>query len=61
MHRSVPSGYLQRHSVMTILRQWHRLPGEVVELPSLEVFRNHGDVALRDMVSGHSMMGWGWT
>jgi len=46
---------------MTIVRQWHRLPGEVVELPSLEVFRNHGDVALRDMVSGHGRMGWGWT
>jgi len=24
-----------------------------VELPTLEVFKNHGDVALRDMVSGH--------
>ena len=26
---------------------------EVVESPSLEVFKNHGDVALRDVVSGH--------
>ena len=25
----------------------------VVESPSLEVFRSHGDVALRDVVSGH--------
>jgi len=25
----------------------------VVGSPSLEVFKNHGDVALRDMVSGH--------
>ena len=33
--------------------QWHRLPRGVVESPSLEVFRNHVDVALRDMVSGH--------
>jgi len=32
---------------------WHRLPLEVVESPSLEVFKNHGDVALRDVVSGH--------
>lgn len=29
------------------------LPREVVEFPSLEVFRNHGVVALRDMVSRH--------
>jgi len=26
----------------------------VVGSPSLEVFQNHGDVALRDMVSEHS-------
>jgi len=32
---------------------WHRLPGDVVESPSLQVFQNCGDVALRDMVSGH--------
>ena len=28
----------------------------VMESPSLEVFQNHGDVALGDVVSGH---GWG--
>ena len=36
-----------------VVRQWHRLPKEVVESLSLEVFTNHGDVALRDVVSGH--------
>jgi len=35
------------------VRQWHRLPREVVESLSLEVFMKHRAVALRDVVSGH--------
>jgi len=35
------------------VRQWHRLPREVVEALSLEVLKNGGGVALRDVVSGH--------
>jgi len=39
------------------IMHWHRLPREMVESPSLEAFKNHGDVALGDTV------GWvdGWT
>jgi len=33
--------------------QWHGLPREGLESPSLEVFKTHVDVALRDVVSGH--------
>jgi len=33
--------------------QWHRLPREVVESLSLEVFRNGGNMVVRDVVSGN--------
>jgi len=34
-----------------------QLPREVVGSPSLEAFQNHGDVALRDVGSGHGGSG----
>ena len=40
-----------------VVRQWHRLPREVVESLSLEMFRSRVDVALRAMGSGHGVMG----
>jgi len=33
-----------------VVRLWNRLPRAAVESPSVEVFKNHVDVALRNMV-----------
>ena len=56
MWLNVRNNFFSQRAVM----QWHRLHREMVESLSMQVFKNHADVALSDVVSGHGGVGWGW-
>ena len=49
-------GYEEQFLLQRAVRQWHSCPGSGGS-PSLGVSQSHGDVALRDVGSGHGGLG----
>ena len=58
MHRRRFRLNIKKNFSERVVLQWHRLPREVVELPSLEVFQSRVDVALRTWSMGMVGMDW---
>jgi len=41
---------IRKHFTVRVAEYWHRLPREVVESPSLEIFRSHLGMALGNWI-----------
>ena len=49
-HRRVPLNIRKHFFTMRVTEHWHRLPREVVESLSLEIFKSHLDTVLGNWV-----------
>lgn len=38
-----------------MVKHWHRQPRKVIESPTVEMFKKHLDVTLKDLVSGDGL------
>jgi len=45
-HRRLPLNIKEYSLTVRVTESWHRLPREVVESPSLEIFKSHLDMIL---------------
>ena len=48
-HRRFPLNIRKHFFTVRVTEHWHRLPREVVESPSLEIFKSHLDMVLGNL------------
>ena len=60
-HRKLQLNTRKNFFTLRVMEHWHRLPREVVESPSLEIFKTHLDKVLCSLLGETLLLQGGWT
>ena len=60
-HRKFRLNMRKNFFTLRVMEHWNRLPKEVVETPSLEIFKTHLDKVLCSLLQVILLQQWGWS